>query len=86
MRKSLLIAVAASLLAFGPMALAQDPLADHPHLKDARQSLAAAITALRAANDGKTEFGGHREHAEQLLNDADKEITEAAEYANQHKK
>jgi len=33
-RKSILIAVAASLLAFGPMALAQDPLADHPHLKD----------------------------------------------------
>lgn len=86
MRKSVLIAVAAGLLALGPVALAQDPLLNYPYLLKARQSVGVAIDQLHRANDGKADFGNHRDRAEQLLNEADKEIVEAAEYANQHKK
>ncbi len=81
-----IIAVTAGLLALGPVALAQEPLQNHPELKAARQSIAEGVEHLKEANNGKMEFGGHRDKAEQLLKDADKQIMEAAEYANQHPK
>jgi hypothetical protein len=86
MRKSMLIVVTAGILSFGPMAFAQDPVAKHPHLQAARGSIAEAINQLRAAKNGKAEYGGHRDRAEQLLMDADKQIVQSAEYANQHMK
>jgi hypothetical protein len=58
-------------------------LDNHPELKAAHQAIATAHVSLKAANDHKkTEFGGHRVKAEQLLNEAQKEIEAAAEYAN----
>ena len=87
MKKQILIAVTAGLLALGSVALAQELLQKHVELKAAKQSIAEAIEHLKEAKaSGKMEFGGHRDKAEQLLKDADKEITEAAEFANQHMK
>jgi hypothetical protein len=87
MRKSILVAVTAGLLALGPVALAQDPLQGHGELTAAHQSIGVALERLRAAKTrGKEEFGGHRDRAEELLNEADKEIVQAAVYSNQHPK
>jgi hypothetical protein len=85
MKKSILIAVVAAVLTLGPMALAQDPVAAHPHLKAARDAIATAVQALQAANNGKEAYGDHRDRAEQMLRDADKQIVAAAEFANAHK-
>ncbi len=55
----------------------------HPHLHRAYQAIENAKKALREANDKKkTEFGGHRARAEELLKQAQHEIEEAVEYAN----
>jgi len=83
----MLIAVTAGLLALGSVALAQEALQNHPELKAARQSINEAIEHLKEAKAaGKMEFGGHRDKAEQLLREADKEIMQSAEFANQHLK
>jgi hypothetical protein len=85
MKKSIVIAFVAAVLTMGPMALAQDPVAMHPHLKAAHDAIATAISELRAANNGKEAYGDHRDRAEQLLTDADKQIMAAAQFANAHK-
>ena len=85
MKKLASFAVAASLLAFGSVALAQGPLASHPHLQSAQQSIQAAIAQLKEARNGKAEFGGHRDRAEELLHQAVAQINQAAQYANSHK-
>ncbi len=55
----------------------------HPHLRKAHQAIENAKKSLREANDKKkTEFGGHRAKAEELLTQAQHEIEEAVEYAN----
>ena len=82
MKKLLLVAAGAAVLAFGSIALAQ--FEPHPHLRAAHAKIEEAVAELRAANDGKKEFGGHRDRAEQLLMQAQGEIKEAAMYANSH--
>lgn len=88
MRKSILIAVIAGLLALGSVALAQEgALENHPELKAAHKAIGEAAEQLRAAKAaGKEEFGGHRDRAESLLYEANQEIVKAAVFANQHKK
>lgn len=82
------LAALAGLLIASSAALAQEPsLAGHPHLKSAREHIAQALKELReAVHATKGEFGGHRDRAEQLLNQADREIMAAAQYANAHPK
>lgn len=82
-KKLVLAAVAATVLAFGSITLAQFEV--HPHLRAAHDKIDQAIMELRAANDGKKEYGGHRDRAEQLLVQAQGEIKEAAEFANSHR-
>ena len=82
MKKLLVAAVTASALTLGSIALAQ--LEGHPHLRAARGHIAAAMAELQAANDGKKQFGGHRERAEELLKQAQQEIEGAAAFANSH--
>ena len=82
MKKLMIGGVAMSLLSLVTVALAT--LDNHPHLKAAHEKVETAVQDLQQANDGKKEYGGHREQAEQLLRDAQKEINEAAEYADSH--
>jgi len=56
----------------------------HPHLHAANGHIDAAIGELEHANDGHKQFGGHRERAEQLLRDAQREIHDAAMFADSH--
>lgn len=56
---------------------------NHPHLRKAHKAIENAKKDLKEANDKKkTEFGGHRAKAEELLNQAQREIEAAAEYAD----
>lgn len=58
----------------------------HPHLKQARNQIDNAKKSLQQANDHeKSEFGGHREKAIELLNQAQQEIDQAATWADSHK-
>jgi ABC-type siderophore export system fused ATPase/permease subunit len=82
MKKLVLATVAATVLAFGSIALAQ--FEAHPHLRAAHDKIDEAIAELRTANDGKKEYGGHRDRAEALLVQAQGEIKAAAEFANTH--
>jgi hypothetical protein len=82
MNKMLVIAVGAAVLGFGSVALAQ--FEAHPHLMAAHEKIEAAVQELRTANDGKKEYGGHRDRAEALLIQAQGEIKAAAEFANSH--
>ena len=83
MRKLSLAVVIASTLTLGSIALAQ--FENHPHLRAAREHIAGAVAELRAANDGKKQYGEHRDRAEELLRQAQGEIDEAATYANSHR-
>ncbi|HXW83711.1 MAG TPA: hypothetical protein VEJ86_04855 [Candidatus Binataceae bacterium] len=82
MKKVAIGGVVAGVLLFGSMALAF--WESHPHLRAAHDRVDGAIAELRAANDGRRQYGGHRDRAEQLLHDAQREIHEAAEYADAH--
>jgi len=54
----------------------------HPHLAKAAEQIQHAKQQLLEANDlKKTEFGGHRARAVELLNQAEREIQAAAAYA-----
>ena len=54
----------------------------HPHLERAVGQIQAAKGQLAAANDfKKTQFGGHRVKALELLDLAEREIAAAAAYA-----
>ena len=82
MKKLLIAAVGASILAFGSIALAQ--WESHEHLKAAFDHVEEALGELKTANDGKKQYGGHRDLAEQHLHQAQAEIRMAAEFANSH--
>ncbi len=82
MKKLLLVTTGAAVLAFGSVVFAQ--FGSRPHLMAAHNKIEEAVMELRAANDGKVEYGGHRDRAEQLLMQAQGEIKEAAEFANSH--
>jgi len=76
------IMVAMGFIASGAMA----ELAHHPELKKAHETLETALQHLKQANDHeKSEFGGHRNKAEQLIREAQREINEAAQWADTHK-
>jgi len=82
MKKILIAATGASVLTFGSIAVAQWEA--HPHLRAASDHIAEAIAELKTANDGRKQYGGHRDTAEQLLHQAQAEIRAAAEFANSH--
>ena len=82
MKKLLIAATGASILAFGSIAVAQWEA--HPHLRAASDHIAEAIAELKTANDGRKQYGGHRDLAEQHLHQAQAEIRMAAEFANSH--
>ena len=82
MKKLQIAAIAASALAIASVALAQ--FEAHPHLRAAHNHIDEAVAELRAANDGRWQFGGHRDRAEEMLRHAQEEIRAAAEYANHH--
>lgn len=84
-RKNALFLALALISTVSLVAVAGD-LKGHPHLKAAHGRIDNALKDLKEANDGKFEFGGHREKAEDALKLAQKEIEEAAEWANSHKK
>ena len=82
--KKLTLALVLACVAISSTALAID-WAKHPNLKDAKTSIGVAKNHLKAANDHeKSEFGGHRAKAEQLLDQANAEIDLAAEWAETH--
>lgn len=62
-------------------------LKGHPKLEKARTSINKALTDCKEAkaDEKKGEFGGHRDKAEELLNQAKGELDQAAEFANTHK-
>jgi hypothetical protein len=63
-----------------------DP-ARHPNLAAAQHHIAEAIEKTEEAQRAnKDELGGHAEKAKQLLGEASRELKEAAEYADHHRK
>jgi len=84
MRRVGLIALIVATGFLASVAMAE--LAHHPHLLKAHETLETALQHLKEANDHeKSEFGGHRVKAEQLIREAQKEINEAAQWADTHK-
>jgi hypothetical protein len=84
--KMLQASVAVAMLGGLVVVAVAGPLAGHPHLKAARNSINRALSDCRAAraDEKHGEFGGHRDKAEQLLNEAKGELDAAAEFANAH--
>ena len=92
-RKSLyLAAVLAVGLIFVTISLAQRPVtnidaARHPNLAEAQHHLVQAFEKIEEAQKAnKDELGGHAEKAKELLDQASRELKEAAEYADHHQK
>ena len=85
-----LIAVFASLLAIGGMALAQRPkenvsAARHPNLAASQDLIKRAWDRLMAAQKANEwDMQGHAQKAKEALDVADREIKLAAETANRH--
>ena len=82
-------AVAIGLLAMG-VAYAQRPETDidpsrHSNLAEAQRHVVEAYNkTVEAQKANKEELGGHAEKAIQLLDQANHELKEAAEYADHH--
>jgi hypothetical protein len=80
----------AVLLVLAGVAVAQRPAEDidphrHPHLASAQHHIGAAWQeAETARTDNKYDLGGHGEKAIEHLLAADRELKEAAEFANAH--
>ena len=78
------------LLVLAGVAVAQRPVEDidarkHPHLAAAQHHIGAAWQeAETARTDNHEDLGGHAEKAIEHLQAADRELKEAAEYANAH--
>jgi len=62
-----------------------DP-ARHPNLAEAQHHILQAFEKIdEARHANKDQLGGHAEKAKTLLEQASRELKEAAEYANHHK-
>jgi hypothetical protein len=89
MKKNLLLSsILAGALVCGGVVLAQAPGVDidmhkHPNLAEAQHHIQQAYQKIdEAQRANKDELGGHAEKAKDLLMQADRELKEAAEYAN----
>jgi hypothetical protein len=84
--KITLAAMGLAIMAFLVASSMAGPLAGHPNLQAARRSINKALADCRRAraDEKHGEFGGHRDKAEELLNEAKGELDAAAEYANAH--
>ena len=86
------VGILALALVFMGVTFAQRPetnidAARHPNLAAAQHHIAEAYEKIDEAQRGyKDELGGHAEKAEQLLNQASRELKEAAESADRHHK
>jgi hypothetical protein len=79
----ILIATAGALIIAG--SLSAGPLKGHHYLDAAHNKIKTAISAMEAAQKANHyDMDGHAAKAEQLLRDAEHEITLAAEAANAH--
>ena len=82
--------VLAALLVLAGVAVAQKPVEDidahrHPHLASSQHHIMAAWQeAETARTDNHEQLGGHAEKALEHLVAADRELKEAAEFANSH--
>lgn len=82
-------ALAVALAGVG-IAFAQRPETDidpnrHSHLADAQKHVVQAYDKiLEAQRDNRDELGGHAEKAIQLLDECNRELKMAAEYASHH--
>jgi hypothetical protein len=91
MKMKLLLGTAAGALLFvAGIAVAQQPANNidarrHPHLAAAQQHVVEAWQATETARtDNHEQLGGHAEKALEHLQAADRELKEAAEFANSH--
>ena len=91
MKKKLLLGSGlAAVLVIAGVAVAQQPVNNidqrrHPHLAAAQQHIVEAWQQTETARtDNHDELGGHAEKALEHLQAADRELKEAAEYANAH--
>lgn len=81
----------AGALVCGGFALAQGPVVSvdphrHPNLAEAQHHLQQAYAKLdEAQRENKDRLGGHAEKAKDLLDAADREIKEAAEFSDHHR-
>ena len=58
----------------------------HPNLAEAQHHILQAFEKIdEAQRSNKDQLGGHAEKAKLLLDQASRELKEAAEYANHHK-
>ena len=79
-------AAAAALLGLSLAAgVAYADFDDHPHLVAADREAYQAMMQLRAASNGPAAFGGHRDRALRLLEQARREIHESARFADHHR-
>jgi hypothetical protein len=90
-RNVILSTTLAAVLACAGIVVAQRPGVDigrrHANLEEAQRLIQQAygkIEDAQGANHGH--LGGHAEKAKQLLNEASRELKEAAEYANQRER
>jgi hypothetical protein len=90
-RKNLLLSsILAGALVCGGVVLAQAPGVDidahrHPNLADAQHHIQQAYEKIdEAQRANRDQLGDHAQKAKDLLLQADRELKEAAEYANHH--
>ena len=81
------LGVCAALALASGSALAKGPLAGHPNLKAAHMQIKQAIEKVSAAQKANEfDMEGHAAKAKDLLEQAEKEIGQAAQAANANKK
>jgi len=86
-----LVAVLVMCLLLIGVTLAQRPETDidpakHPNLAEAQHHIVQAFEKIdEAQKANKDQLGSHAEKAKQLLDQASRELKEAAEFANHHK-
>lgn len=89
-RSVCLAVVVVVCLAFIGVTLAQRPETNidpskHANLAEAQHHILQAFEKIdEAQRANKDQLGGHAEKAKQLLDQASRELKEAAEYANRH--
>ncbi len=90
-RKGLYVAfVLAMACVFAGVILAQRPATNvdpgrHPNLAEAQHHIVQAFEKIEVAQkENKFDLGGHADKAKELLDQASRELKEAAEYADHH--